>query len=232
MVRLRLPKLPSDLSTEQKAASVILIFLGLGGIILGFLSFGANIRRPFEEQLAAAPKGFLFDSEKEAKALEASKTQDTDGDGLSDYDEIYVFKTSPYLADTDSDGIDDKTEVYAGTDPNCPKDRECGNVISSPEATGSAAQSTVAAPPVSEGAESTFGLTPGAGGFETEADVAAYLKALDTNQIRTVLTQSGVTADQLEGLTDAEVKDLFIKAVDQALQEGRFKAFVTTTTTP
>lgn len=32
---------------------------------------------------------------------------DTDGDGLTDYDEIFVHKTSPVLADTDGDGLND-----------------------------------------------------------------------------------------------------------------------------
>lgn len=36
---------------------------------------------------------------------------DTDGDGLNDYDEIMVFKTDPNKADTDGDGLNDYAEV-------------------------------------------------------------------------------------------------------------------------
>ncbi len=36
---------------------------------------------------------------------------DTDGDGLSDYDEIFVYKTDPLKADTDGDGFLDGEEV-------------------------------------------------------------------------------------------------------------------------
>ncbi|UDQ99046.1 PA14 domain-containing protein [Lentisphaerota bacterium WC36G] len=36
---------------------------------------------------------------------------DTDGDSLSDYDEIYVYKTSPTYKDSDGDGISDGDEV-------------------------------------------------------------------------------------------------------------------------
>ena len=36
---------------------------------------------------------------------------DTDGDGLSDYDEIMKFKTDPLKADTDGDGISDYDQV-------------------------------------------------------------------------------------------------------------------------
>jgi len=36
---------------------------------------------------------------------------DTDGDGLSDYEEIYSYATDPLLSDTDSDGLSDGDEV-------------------------------------------------------------------------------------------------------------------------
>ena len=44
---------------------------------------------------------------------------DTDGDGISDYDEIHIYGTNATLADTDGDGIDDYTEIFSSfTDPN------------------------------------------------------------------------------------------------------------------
>lgn len=42
---------------------------------------------------------------------------DSDGDGLSDYDEVEQHKTDPYDADTDDDGLLDGAEVNLGTDP-------------------------------------------------------------------------------------------------------------------
>ncbi|MCW8923896.1 MAG: RHS domain-containing protein [Gammaproteobacteria bacterium] len=42
---------------------------------------------------------------------------DSDGDGISDYDEIYVYGTSHLLADSDGDGIDDRLEINLGSDP-------------------------------------------------------------------------------------------------------------------
>ncbi len=61
----------------------------------------------------------------EGTDVAALKARDTDGDGLSDYDELYLYHTSPYLKDTDSDGIDDKTEVQNGTDPTCAQGQTC-----------------------------------------------------------------------------------------------------------
>ena len=58
-------------------------------------------------------------------ALLQQQKQDTDNDGLSDYEEIYVYQTSPFLEDSDSDSYSDKTEVNSGKDPNCPSGTDC-----------------------------------------------------------------------------------------------------------
>ncbi|MDQ2949253.1 MAG: hypothetical protein M3Y27_25495, partial [Acidobacteriota bacterium] len=42
---------------------------------------------------------------------------DTDGDGLTDGDEVNKYKTNPLLADTDGDGIPDGVEITTGTNP-------------------------------------------------------------------------------------------------------------------
>ena len=44
--------------------------------------------------------------------------KDTDGDGLSDGDEVNVHQTDPHAIDTDGDGFDDGFEVEFGGDPN------------------------------------------------------------------------------------------------------------------
>ena len=57
--------------------------------------------------------------------VEAMKKMDTDGDGLSDYLEQYVYGTSAYIEDSDSDGISDKNEVIVGQDPMCAQGTDC-----------------------------------------------------------------------------------------------------------
>jgi len=55
----------------------------------------------------------------------SSLTKDTDGDGLTDIDELNIYKTSPYIEDTDSDGFLDGEEVKSNNDPNCPAGKDC-----------------------------------------------------------------------------------------------------------
>ena len=46
-----------------------------------------------------------------------STSSDSDGDGLSDYAEVFTHDTDPYLADSDCDGASDSLETSDGTDP-------------------------------------------------------------------------------------------------------------------
>lgn len=50
---------------------------------------------------------------------------DSDGDTITDHDEIYIYATHPYYADSDGDGIDDGEElIYWGTDWNSDYDND------------------------------------------------------------------------------------------------------------
>ncbi len=59
--------------------------------------------------------------------LELLKTKDTDQDTLNDYEELYLYRTSPYLADTDGDTLSDSLEIKQGTDPLCAQGKVCGS---------------------------------------------------------------------------------------------------------
>ncbi len=58
---------------------------------------------------------------------------DTDGDGLSDGDEVHLYHTNPLIADTDGDGIPDGLEVRLGTDPLDPNSFDYARALSSLE---------------------------------------------------------------------------------------------------
>ena len=223
----RLLQKGNELSNEQKAAFVLLTFLGLGGTVLGFLSFGANIRRPFDIQLAKSANlaPYLTIDQREAKDKEAQKTRDTDSDGLTDYDELYVFRTSPYISDTDSDGIDDKTEAYAGTNPNCPEGKVCGGSVAAD--TANTATTLIELPPSSL---TDLGSNPNlAQQFKTPEDIQNYVKSITVEQIRASLTAAGVPQDKLDAITDEQMKALFEQTVTEANATGQLDQIVNRT---
>ncbi len=57
---------------------------------------------------------------------------DTDGDGLTDGDEVYIYNTNPLVYDSDEDGLNDIQEIDLGTDPNEP-DTDGNGIIDSKE---------------------------------------------------------------------------------------------------
>ncbi len=60
---------------------------------------------------------------------------DSDGDGLTDLDEVNIYGTDPYNPDSDGDGYSDGSEVYYGSDPLNADSYPCGDLVfSSPVA--------------------------------------------------------------------------------------------------
>ncbi|MSR76066.1 MAG: hypothetical protein EXS68_00540 [Candidatus Ryanbacteria bacterium] len=49
---------------------------------------------------------------------ENAELPDSDGDGITDYDEKNIYKTNPVLKDSDKDGINDSIELLSNQDPN------------------------------------------------------------------------------------------------------------------
>lgn len=109
-----------SLSLEQKIGFILLLVFGILAVALGFLQMRNTIYNPFAVH---------FDDDSNAQVFADEKTHlqqiDTDNDGLSDYDELEFYKTSPYLPDTDSDDLNDKFEIDSGKDPLCPEGDVC-----------------------------------------------------------------------------------------------------------
>ena len=212
----------TNLSTEQKVAFLLLLFLGIGGIILGFRSFGSSLSRPFDLQIAEfAGETFLTSSQQEDLAKEEQKTKDTDEDGLSDYDELYVFKTSPYLSDTDSDGFDDYTEVYSNNDPTCPIGTDCDSIAASLEGASGGA--------TAEEVLETFTTTPSedlnvfeelvGSDISSEEDVVQYFESMSLEETRALLLEAGLSQEQLDQISDEMLQELFNTALEEASAE-------------
>lgn len=92
-----------------------LFIVGIFSIIFGILGMYVKIKNRF-----IAPEVALEDRASIIEGL--NRIKDTDLDGLSDYDELNTYNTSPYLEDTDLDGVSDYDEMLLGRDGECTGD--------------------------------------------------------------------------------------------------------------
>lgn len=110
----------NGLAKEQKIGFILLLAFAIFAIGLGVLQIRNTMygRFALNDQVPVQLKD-------QVNTVDALRFRDTDKDGISDFDELYVYGTSPYLADTDSDGIPDGEEVKRGLNPNCVEGKDC-----------------------------------------------------------------------------------------------------------
>jgi len=201
-----------ELTREQKAGLSFVIFSGALGVLLGTFYMWHHMAIPFVVDYKG-PRLLVGDDAANA-AVMAEKQADTDGDGLSDYDEKNIYGTSPYLADTDSDGLTDQVEVTSGGDPLCATGKTCNATISSADVLTPPVVSAFlpdgltepVAPTVPDGLSMTGGTASSP--TLTPADIEK-LKALPIAQIRQILITSGADATKTNAMTDADVKAMY-----------------------
>ena len=173
-------------------------------VVFGFIKINQTIKLSFP----AGPDDLNLSSEQELDNIKLRVT-DTDEDGLYDWDELNIFGTSPYLADTDSDGISDSEEIELGEDPNCPKGKTCGSGILEVMENIRAQESMQ-----DKGGTDLDSTLDAMKGYSEESQLA--LDALEQgtiptpDQIRSLLIDSGVASEQLEGVSDEDIIQLFM----------------------
>jgi len=181
------------MSKHKRMGVIVLAIAGIFALGFGVWSIGYKIKSPF----------FLEKVDISSLLAETNdfSDKDTDLDGLTDFDETNFYKTSPYLEDSDSDGISDLKEVKDGTDPNCPKDKDCGT---------SYLDTTTS--------DLVF---PDPLGFDTSSDIIApqenplvnpdgtIRKDLSANDIREILRVMGMDSDELDKLNDNDLIKLY-----------------------
>ena len=169
--------------------------LGFGtmALVFGVIHFRNGISAPFSSRGLREIAGSQSDSGNPQFA-ELSQ-QDTDGDGLNDYDELYVHQTSPYLEDSDSDGVGDGQELVSSTNPNCAFERNCEQLGAS-----TAAQ------------------------LGTELDTSALLGAVQINgqitpqKVRELLLAVGVEQSKIDSLDDVAVLEVYQEMLHRVTQ--------------
>ena len=189
---------------QDKAVKIGFGFFAVTSLFFGAVSIKQKIRIAGEDaQNSGAAESSAAFNEARLRVL------DTDEDGLDDWSELNVHKTSPYLADSDSDGATDSDEIAQGTDPVCPEGRVCGSDIIK---TLENIQEELTAAEQGAAGEAGQGSQEAAD-FSPESQAA--LDALEAGgiptaeQIRSLLRDSGIPEDQLAGTSDEDLVQLF-----------------------
>jgi len=184
-----------NFSSDQKFSSKkTFIFIGIisvATLFLGFLKLYQNIHSPFQTVVTLNSQSNL--TNEQLSKLDSLKTKDTDSDGLSDYDELYFYGTSPYLKDSDSDGYSDKEEIDSENDPNCPAGLDCTGISSGNSNTAAQAQN----------GNVNNSLVGGGASVET---------------LRQTLKNAGVPEYILNNTTDEELIEVYNQVINESTQ--------------
>ena len=185
-----------SLGKNQKIAVAILGVLAVAVIIAWMAQLKKSINSPFAynptetTETASTCEG--------PECQESLKTKDTDKDGLSDWDELNVYETSPYLEDSDSDGVSDREEIETGADPNCPTGRDCS------------ALANISSESSEEASSTELDLNLGSTGEELTSDQEKILQdilggQIDASALREMLLGAGMDKDLLNQISDEDL---------------------------
>ena len=170
------------LSKEQKIGFTLLLVFALMSVSLGILKIRNTLYAPF-----ALNNKVPANLKDEVNSVDALRFRDTDNDDLTDFDELYVHGTSPYLFDTFAYGMSDK-EVIAKGLPLCPKGQDCG--------TGSGEEL-----PVFAASSSLYIQEPILGDIPLDLNAALS----DPKQLRQMLIGAGMDDSILKKISDADL---------------------------
>lgn len=212
----------SQWTRKEKILVSSFMIIGVGVLLLGFLQFysrktitvydvfGQPNKSGSSETAALAP---LLGSGTNS-SQDSLKLLDTDGDGLTDYDEINTYGTSPYLEDSDSDGTLDKEEIDKGDNPNCPKGQTCGFAVTTNNEAGLNTSSTDTNQLLNNA------LLPDTFGGLTGLEQGLLDGSLDAASLRSLLEQNGAGQDLLNQISDEDLEGLYKSTLGRAEDGG------------
>lgn len=213
-----------NFTPEQKISVGILSVCGLLAIGLSLYQLHQSIRDPFLSNTAEvlAFKQTLAPTSDQVEAKQ--KRTDTDGDGLSDWDEVNVYHTNPNLRDSCGDGMPDNVRVTTGKNINCTDktggrsgaiDTSAVDATSSQlfgnQVSASADNSSI----ISGFAQAALQAQAASGSTSTAGiDASAGFIPRDPKAIRAALA-GNVDQATLDSITDAQLLDYYDQAVAQ-----------------
>lgn len=198
--------LEKNASRTRKLVIFIFTVVGVFLLLISFRQLKNNIYNPFS--FAKQETKDLSPAEADVLSSYILQTTDTDGDGLSDYDELYIYGTSPFLADTDSDGISDYDEVIGGTDPLCAEGQDCYGLRD---------PSFVVSPDLSGNTGTNTNETP-----TTQDEDLAVIEDIISGQadpafLRNLLLNNGFNEEELSQISDEDLQAAYFEVVSDQL---------------
>jgi len=205
------------LSKSQKIMASLLAFFALFVIILWSVQFKKTLTSPFTSSESGTNNETSNSSAAGEQSLAELTSKDTDTDGLSDYDELYVYKTSPYLEDSDSDGFNDGKEITDGTNPNCPVGQNCFSSTNTTDNTanntGTNSSNNISTSSLDSlmQADNSQALTS----TDQEAIKQAVDQSMDVATLRQLLLDKGMDQAMLDKISDEELMKSFEEILNQ-----------------
>ncbi len=198
---------------NHKRALIILSIFSVVIVTIWFVNFFHILNKPFnykDSNIVNNTNNSTNVVNKDDSNLDL-KLVDTDGDGLSDWDELFTYGTSPYLEDTDSDGLSDYEEVIIyKTDPNCLEGQVCSGALNQSDSqvvNNTAELLDNYYQEVASTSESTI----------TTEDVSSYLNSgsVDVSYLRELLIEEGFSETDLDKINDEDLLSAYKDVVDK-----------------
>jgi hypothetical protein len=193
-------------SREQQVLVIVISVCGLLAFGLSFYRLRLNVTAPFlvDKREIGNAKDIIGPTPAEEEAKQ--KRMDTDGDALSDWDEVHVFQTNPNLRDTCGDGVADNVRLATGQNIDCLAGSP-GVLTGTQKTTSTTLMPSATLLP--NAIAPTAGISAGGAG---SADATSLPR--DSAAIRAAL-QGKVEQAKLDALSDEELLRLYDEATAQ-----------------
>lgn len=205
---------PSSLTRQQKIATAGLAIFAFFIVILWAAQFKSSLSSPFVYDSSSDDTEETTCTSGNCSETDENLTnKDTDKDGLSDYDELNTYETSPYLEDSDSDGYSDLEEIQNSKDPNCPAGQDCySNSLVSGDSTTDTSDNSL-----SDLLNDINYSSSDSASLDTTAatDVTDVLGQMDADTLRQLLLDNGMDETILNQISDEQL----IASFNQILSE-------------
>lgn len=199
----------------RKTTIVVLSLFSVAVVVMWVINFRYSLRSPFnykgEIPLSAStnnsgncPSGDCSNNNLTADNLEL-KLIDTDKDGISDWDELFIYGTSPYLEDTDGDGLIDYEEIFIyKTNPNCPEGQDCSGFLNQ-----SSSQNTTS---YNDEVDDFYNLLIGLEGSvagDSQSTNNTQSNQINPTYLRNLLLENGFSQENLDQVSDEDLVSIY-----------------------